>query len=102
MKDDSWAWKNFSRFVHSPPPSFLFLISSISYFRKFEAYQPHPSFPDVDTSARGLNGPVQVGYFNTITEPSRKFVQACIGVGIPFIRDFNGVDGTIGVSRISE
>jgi len=29
-------------------------------------------------------------------------VKACIAVGIPFLADFNGKEGTIGVSRISK
>ncbi|KAF9560512.1 alcohol oxidase [Agrocybe pediades] len=83
INDDSWAWKNIAK-----------------YFRKFEAFQPHPDYPLVDTTARGLSGPVHVGYYNTITDASRAFVKACTAVGIPFIADFNGKEGTIGASRI--
>ncbi|KDR78849.1 hypothetical protein GALMADRAFT_244475 [Galerina marginata CBS 339.88] len=81
--DEAWAWKNISK-----------------YFRKFEAYQPHPEYPLVDASARGRSGPVHVGYYNTITEPSREFVKSCVAVGIPFTADFNGKGNTNGVSRI--
>ncbi|KJA26413.1 GMC oxidoreductase [Hypholoma sublateritium FD-334 SS-4] len=81
--DPSWSWKNIAQ-----------------YFRKFEAYQPHPSYPEVDTSARGRDGPVHTGFFNTITPPSRAFVDACVGVGIKRTHDFNGKDGTLGAARI--
>ncbi|KAF8969203.1 hypothetical protein BDZ97DRAFT_1796561 [Flammula alnicola] len=83
MNDDSWAWKNISQ-----------------YFRKFESYQPHPSYPLVDATARGRSGPVTIGYFNTITEASKTFVHACVGVGIKLTHDFNGKDGTMGVGRV--
>ncbi|PPR00781.1 hypothetical protein CVT24_000746 [Panaeolus cyanescens] len=80
--DESWAWKNFGK-----------------YFRKFESYQPHPDYPGIDESARGRNGPVKVGFYNTITDKSRAFIQAAKGVGIPETKDFNGPNGTNGVAR---
>ncbi|KAG6819525.1 hypothetical protein H0H93_011028 [Arthromyces matolae] len=85
MDDDSWSWKNFSQ-----------------YFTKFERYQPHPDYPLVDTTVRGSSGPVRIGYFNTVSEPSKAFIQACTNVGIPFTPDFNVASGTLGVSRISK
>ncbi|KAF9048624.1 hypothetical protein BJ165DRAFT_1461196 [Panaeolus papilionaceus] len=81
--DDSWAWKNFGK-----------------YFRKFESYQPHPDYPGIDESARGRNGPVKVGFYNTITDKSRAFIQAAKKVGIEETKDFNGPNGTNGVARV--
>ncbi|RDB26168.1 L-sorbose 1-dehydrogenase [Hypsizygus marmoreus] len=83
MGDDSWTWKNFGR-----------------YFTKFENYQPHPDYPLVDASARGADGPIKIGYFNTVTNTSKAFIKACVNVGIPFTPDFNVSTGTLGVSRI--
>ncbi|TFK28189.1 choline dehydrogenase [Coprinopsis marcescibilis] len=81
--DSSFAWKNFS-----------------PYFKKFERFNPHPDYPLVDLAHKGTSGPVDVGYYNTITPPSKSFIQACVAVGIPFTPDFNGANGTLGVSRI--
>ncbi|KAF8896431.1 choline dehydrogenase [Infundibulicybe gibba] len=78
--DDSWSWKNFGH-----------------YFKKFENYQPDSRYPLVDASIRGSDGPVRVGYFNTVTIASKAFIKACIKVGIPFTPDFNGPKGPIGV-----
>ncbi|KAH9481749.1 Dehydrogenase str4 [Psilocybe cubensis] len=83
IKDESFAWKNFSR-----------------SFRKFESYQPHRDFPNVDVSARGTTGPVQVGFNNSVSIWCNKFVQACLNVGIPSTNDFNGPNGTIGAARV--
>ncbi|KAG6910847.1 hypothetical protein DXG01_007162 [Tephrocybe rancida] len=82
MNDDSWSWKNFS-----------------PYFTKFEKYQPHPDYPLVDASVRGSSGPIRIGYYNTVTNPSKAFIKACSSVGIPFTPDFNVSSGTLGVSR---
>ena len=30
-----------------------------SYTLKFESYQPHPAYPNVDTAKRGSSGPMQ-------------------------------------------
>uniref|UniRef100_A0A8H8CLS0 pyranose dehydrogenase (acceptor) n=1 Tax=Psilocybe cubensis TaxID=181762 RepID=A0A8H8CLS0_PSICU len=83
IEDDSWSWKNISQ-----------------YFRRFEAFQPHPDYPEVDASARGLSGPVHVGFYNTVTKASHAFIKSCVAVGIPFTADFNGKNGTIGAGRI--
>lgn len=90
MNDPSWSWKRIA-----------------PYFRKFEAFQAHPSYPNVDASVRGRTGPVHVGYFNTITEPSKAFVEACVSAGIKRTKDFCGADATgrvdtLGASRISK
>ncbi|KAK1231639.1 hypothetical protein PQX77_005237 [Marasmius sp. AFHP31] len=77
--DDSWSWKNIQK-----------------YFRKFEKYLPDPRYPEVDDSVRGKNGPVRVGYFNTVTKSAKAFVESCVKVGIPFTPDFNGPEGTMG------
>jgi hypothetical protein len=77
------------------------LQATLSYFRKFEKFIPDREYPDVDASARGSNGPVQVGYFNYVSRASKEFIASCINVGIPFNPDFNGPAGTIGVSRVS-
>lgn len=82
--DESWAWKNFA-----------------PYFKKFEKYNPHPEYTEVDLKTKGLNGPVNVGYWNTVTESSKSFVKACVNVGIPYTPDFNGPNGPNGASRVS-
>ncbi|KAH6909177.1 choline dehydrogenase [Coprinopsis sp. MPI-PUGE-AT-0042] len=69
------------------------------YLKKFERFNPHPDYP-VELTNKGMDGPVDVGYFNTVTEPSKAFIKACVGAGIPFTPDFNGPSGTLGVSRI--
>ncbi|KAK7032253.1 hypothetical protein VNI00_013211 [Paramarasmius palmivorus] len=81
--DDSWSWKNFDK-----------------YFRKFEKYVPDSRFPQVDASVRGTSGPVRVGYFNTVSNSAQAFIDACIKVGIPFVPDFNGPKGPLGVGRV--
>ncbi|KAF8150808.1 hypothetical protein B0H34DRAFT_665568 [Crassisporium funariophilum] len=81
--DPSWAWKNFSK-----------------YFRKFESYQPHPAHPHIDAATRGAAGPVHIGFYNTVTQTSKAFVDACVGVGIERRGDFCGGEGTGGVGRI--
>ncbi|PPQ83095.1 hypothetical protein CVT25_003799 [Psilocybe cyanescens] len=82
IKDDSFAWRNFSYF-----------------FRKFESYQPHRDFPNVDLSARGRTGPVQVGFNNSVSIWCNKFIKACLNAGIPPTNDFNGPTGTLGAAR---
>jgi choline dehydrogenase len=71
------------------------------YFRKFEKYTPDTSYPLVDASFRGKDGPIRVGYFNHVSNASKQFIKACVSIGIPFTPDFNGSLGTIGVSRVS-
>ncbi|XP_006459081.1 hypothetical protein AGABI2DRAFT_183868 [Agaricus bisporus var. bisporus H97] len=83
IEDDSWSWKNLQR-----------------YFRKFERYMPHPEYPLVDASYRGKEGPIRVGYNNHVASESRAFIKSCVNVGIPFTPDFNGPNGTLGVSRV--
>lgn len=83
IDDEAWSWSNMKR-----------------YFNKIETYQPHPDYPLVDVSARGKTGPIRIGYNNTITNPSRAFIKSCVNIGIPFNPDFNGPQGTMGVSRI--
>ncbi|KAJ7261717.1 hypothetical protein B0H12DRAFT_1231375 [Mycena haematopus] len=83
MNDDSWAWKNLSR-----------------YFRKFETYTGDAAYPAVDASVRGSAGPVRVGYFNRVSEHSKAFLRACGQVGIPLVADFNGPKGPIGAGRV--
>ncbi|KAJ7928754.1 hypothetical protein B0H13DRAFT_2311060 [Mycena leptocephala] len=85
MGDESWSWKNLHR-----------------YFTRFEKYIPDAAYPAVDASVRGSAGPVRVGYFNRVSEHSKAFVKACGQVGIPLVADFNGPNGPIGASRISE
>lgn len=81
--DDSWSSRNLRQ-----------------YFNKFETYRPHVDYPLVDASVRGKSGPIQVGYNNYVSELSGAFISSCINIGIPFIPDFNGPRGTIGVSRL--
>lgn len=62
---------------------------------------PHPEYPLVDASYRGKEGPIRVGYNNHVASESRAFIKSCVNVGIPFTPDFNGPNGTLGVSRVS-
>ena len=71
------------------------------YFRKFESFHPHPDYPLVDKTVRGRVGPVQVGFFNTITLWCNAFIKSSIATGIPLNRDFDGADlNPIGVGRV--
>ncbi|KAK7033387.1 hypothetical protein R3P38DRAFT_3313389 [Favolaschia claudopus] len=81
--DESWSWKNLHR-----------------YFKKFEKYTDDPAYPNVDSSVRGSEGPVRVGYFNRASEHSKAFVEACGEVGIPPVPDFNGPKGPLGAGRV--
>ncbi|KAF9467982.1 hypothetical protein BDZ94DRAFT_1372827 [Collybia nuda] len=81
--DESWSWKHFSR-----------------YFTKFENYVHNPEYPEVDITKKGSRGPMRIGYFSTISQPSKYFVKACISVGIPYSSDFNSPQGTRGVNRM--
>lgn len=71
------------------------------YFKKFEQYAPDSRYPQVDAGFRGKEGPVRIGYFNTITTSAKAFINSCIEIGIPYTPDFNGPNGTMGVSRVS-
>ncbi|KAF8632242.1 hypothetical protein AX15_001992 [Amanita polypyramis BW_CC] len=82
IDDESWAWNNFN-----------------SYFRKFECYLPHTDHQQVDATLHGKDGPVVIGFNNTVTSFANAFVKACINVGIPFTSDFNASAGTIGTGR---
>lgn len=89
------------------------------YFRKFEhfvanpVFSPYTSFSSPSSPAKGssvkegegevgLTGPVEVGFFNYVSETSKSFVRSCINVGIPYTPSFNGASGTAGVSRVSQ
>ncbi|KAG9084123.1 hypothetical protein FRC07_013709, partial [Ceratobasidium sp. 392] len=67
-------------------------------FRKFETFHPHPDFP-VDTSKRGVNGPVQTGFLGHYSNVCRSFVSTCQSVGIPHNPDLNTAQGALGVSK---
>ncbi|KAF9477187.1 alcohol oxidase [Pholiota conissans] len=84
-KDEAWAWKNFSR-----------------YFNKFEKYVEDPAYPDVNTTMKGKEGPMRVGYFSSMSEGSKDFIKACVKAGIPYSPDFNtnASLGTRGVNRV--
>lgn len=72
------------------------------YFRKFESFQPHPDYPCVDANVRGKTGPVQVGFFNTVSVWCDHFIRACLSAGIPANPDFNGAElNPNGVGRVS-
>lgn len=81
--------------------NFSYRASCTRYFRKFERYTPDTSFPLVDEKVKGSDGPVQVGYFNYISEASKQFIKACMNIGIPYSPDFNTSAGTRGVNRVS-
>lgn len=91
---------NFSRYVLNQT-SLHDLLNQHSYFNKFEKYVHDPEHPQVDTTVKGTEGPVRVGYFSTVSRASKDFVQACIKLGIPFSPDFNTSNGTRGVNRVS-
>lgn len=60
-----------------------------------------PSYPQVDTSLRGSDGPVRVGYFNYSTRFGQDFVKSCQALDVPFCPDFDNGKGTLGVNRVS-
>jgi len=70
------------------------------YIRKFEKYTPDPRFPQVDPTIRGADGPVEVGYHAHIWPGCKAFVEASVGIGIPFSPDFCTTKGTIGVNKV--
>jgi choline dehydrogenase len=71
-----------------------------SYFRRFERYVDDPSYPQVDSSLRGKDGPVRIGYFNYHSDTGAAFINASVNVGIPHTADFNDGKSTLGVSRV--
>lgn len=74
-----------------------------SYFTKFEKYSDDPDYPDVNSSAKGKDGPMNIGYYSDISEGSKDFIKACTQSGIPYSADFNTNPtlGTRGVNRVS-
>jgi len=83
------------------PPHHLVIFVAYRYFRKFESFRSHPDYPLVDKNVRGRVGPVQVGFFNTMTLWCNAFVKSSIATGIPLTHDFNGADlNPIGVGRV--
>ncbi|KAM5537230.1 hypothetical protein V8D89_009163 [Ganoderma adspersum] len=70
------------------------------YTLKFEAYQPHPEYPDVDATKRGSSGPMQTGLFNYTSEGTRRFIKACVNAGIRYMPDLNTPAGTMGASKV--
>ncbi|KAJ3931814.1 MAG: hypothetical protein NXY57DRAFT_178576 [Lentinula lateritia] len=82
-KDKTWSWNEFGR-----------------YFRKFERVLADTSYPQVDTSLRGLDGPVRVGYFNYSSRFGQDFVKSCQALDVPFCPDFDNGKGTLGVNRL--
>ncbi|KAF8484414.1 hypothetical protein JB92DRAFT_3131486 [Gautieria morchelliformis] len=66
----------------------------LPYFRKFEKYVPRSDLPPLNPSERGMNGPVQVGFFAYFSIASAKWLQSCINAGIPVKRDVNTTSGT--------
>jgi len=80
----------------------LIYLPPMRYFRKFESFRPHPDYPSVDANVRGKTGPVQVGFFNTVSVWCDHFIRACLSVGIPANPDFDGAElNPIGVGRVS-
>ncbi|KAJ3738767.1 hypothetical protein EV360DRAFT_76867 [Lentinula raphanica] len=82
-KDKSWSWNDFGR-----------------YFRKFERVIADSAYPQVDTSLRGSDGPIRVGYFNYSSRFGKDFIKSSQALGIPFCPDFNNGKGTLGVNRL--
>ncbi|KAJ4490547.1 hypothetical protein J3R30DRAFT_98178 [Lentinula aciculospora] len=82
-KDKTWSWNEFGR-----------------YFRKFERVVADTAYPQVDTSLRGSDGPVRVGYFNYSSHFGQDFIKSSQALGVPFCADFNNGKGTLGVNRL--
>lgn len=72
------------------------------FFRKFEKFEAHPNFPEVDVSLKGSKGPMHIGYFPLIAKASEDFVEACKGVGIPLSADFTQPTGVLGVNKVRD
>ncbi len=70
------------------------------FFRKFEKFEAHPNFPEIDVSLKGSKGPMDIGYFPLIAKASKDFVEACKGVGIPLSTDFTQPAGVLGVNKV--
>ncbi|KAJ3878979.1 hypothetical protein F5051DRAFT_451902 [Lentinula edodes] len=82
-QDNTWSWNEFGR-----------------YFRKFEHVVTDPFYPQLDTSLRGLDGPIRVGYFNYKSQCGKDFIKSCQALDVPFCPDFNNGKGTLGVNRV--
>jgi len=80
---------------------FLLIFGPFSYFTKFEKFVDDPLYPDVNSKVKGNDGPVRVGYFNTVSDGSKDFIEACVKAGIPYSADFNTPPGARGVNRVS-
>ncbi|KAF8516688.1 alcohol oxidase [Hysterangium stoloniferum] len=70
------------------------------YFLKFEKFTPHDEYPNVDVKMRGANGPVNVGYFGYCSNATKKWIEACVNMGIPANPDINTPAGTLGVTKV--
>jgi len=80
---------------------FFLIFGPFSYFTKFEKFVDDPLYPDVNSKVKAKDGPVRVGYFNTVSDGSNDFIKACIKAGIPYSDDFNTPPGARGVNRVS-
>ena len=99
INDDSWSWDQFGQYVNYSAPGHGFTMFC-RYFRKFEKYEADPSFPEVDVSLKGSNGPMRVGYFHRNAKASKDFVEACKGIGIPPSADFTQPAGACGTNKV--
>ena len=90
------------------------------YLRKFEHYHPNPKHPGVDVSQHGQRGPMagtyscrlhigtlvtrvrgrSVGHYGNFSDSSKRFIEACVNVGIPYTPDLNTPKGTLGISSV--
>lgn len=57
-------------------------------------------YPLIDTTRKGLNGPMKIGYNSYTSNSGSAFIGACVNIGISLVADFNSVAGTIGVNKV--
>lgn len=90
----------------------------ISYFLKYERYNPSHQYPGVDPTLRGVRGLIDskfycllpvitirpdnasVGYHTHFSNPSLKFIEACKAAGVAHSHDVNTHQGTLGVTKV--
>ncbi|KAI0091167.1 alcohol oxidase [Irpex rosettiformis] len=69
------------------------------YFQKFEKYSPSKTWPDIDATLHGAQGPVEVGYRGHFGSYTKDFIDASSAVGIAHNNDINTHKGTLGVTK---
>jgi len=69
------------------------------YFYKFEKFTPSPKYPHLDASLRGNEGPIQTGYFGSLSKLAESFIASCMRVGISLSHDVNNPLTITGVAK---